>query len=235
MTEVIFISVGKKNNFMKDNKKQIKYIIGNAQTIGSMENQSNYFAVFSEPNLVAVMADGGIDHVNGRKAAVIGVENMAGVFTEKILNKNHFDEVVNKAVLNIRQNVKDYIYRGRMPGLSLSVLCVSDGTAYFYSVGDISIFVYDYRNIRNIHGISFNNIYEIKSAENFMMASRGVCSALTQVEMLQFLQEEKSGKKARGSFEERAYNKSVKIIEEINRKNIKDAENATVVLLEGLL
>jgi hypothetical protein len=68
-----------------------------------------------------------------------------------------------------------------------------------------------------------------------MMASRGVCRALTQVEILQFLQEEKSGQKARGQLEERAYNKSVRIIEEINRKNIKDAENATVVLLEGLL
>jgi len=220
---------------MKDSQKQIKYIIGNAQTIGAMENQSNYFAVFSEPNLVAVMADGGIDHVNGRRAAVIGVEIMAGAFAERILNKDHFDEAVDKAVINIRQNVKDYIYRGRMPGLSLSVLCVSDGEAYFYSVGDISIFVYDDRNIRNIRGVSVNNVYAIKSSENFMMASRGVCSALSRVEMLQFLQSENIEKKARGRLEERAYNKSIRIIEEINRKNIKDAENATVVLLEGLL
>lgn len=217
----------------KNNKNQTipkKYIIGNAQTIGSMENQSNYFAVFSKPNYIAVIADGGIDHPNGRRAAIIAVETMAGAFTRRILNKEHFDEVVDKAVVNIIRNIKDNIYRGRTPGLSLSVLCVSDGTAYFYSVGDISIFIYDDRNIRNIYGQSFNGIYRVKPADNFMMATHGVCDVLTPVDLLQFLQMDMN---KNGNPEECAYNKSVRIIEEINRRNILNAENATVVLLEG--
>ena len=215
----------------ENNRKQIRYNIGNAQTIGSLENQSNYFAAFRMPNYLAVIADGGIDHANGRRAAVIAVENMAGAFTGKILNKEHFDEVVNGAVADIIRSVKDNIYRGRTPGLSLSVLCVSDGIAYFYSVGDIKIFIYDDRNIRNIYGLSFNNVYAAKPTDNFMMVSQGVCGVLTQVELLHILRE----KNAYGRTEECAYNKSVRIIEEINRKNIKDAGNATVVLLEGVI
>lgn len=214
---------------MKNNvKKQVKYIIGNAQTLGEMEFQSNYFATSIKPNLVAVIADGGIDHINGRRAAVIAVDNISGAFTENILNKEHFNETIHNACLKTIQNIKDYIYKGRMPSLSVSVLCVSESNAYFYSIGSIRIYVYNDKNIRDISGLSLNNSYDIKDADNFMMVSQGGYEALTQVEMFQFLQNNIYGR-----YDERAYNKAIKIVGEIDRKNVKNAKNATVVLLEG--
>jgi hypothetical protein len=115
-----------------------------------------------------------------------------------------------------------------MPSLSVSVFCVSHSKLYFYSVGSIRIYVYNDKNIRNISGLSLNNIYDIKAADNFMMISQGGYESLTQVEMLQFLQNN-----IRGNADERAYNKAIRIIGEINKKNIKNAKNATIVLLEG--
>lgn len=208
----------------------MRYNIGNAQTIGEMEFQSNYFATAEKPNLVAAAADGGIDHINGRKAAVIAVEQMMGALAGGILNREHFCEIFKSASSKIIQNINDYIYGGKTPNLSLSVICVSDGRAYFYTVGSIRIYVYDDKNIRDINGLGFHNVYDIKAADNFMMISQGGYEALTPMELLQFLRREDD--KYRRS-DNRAYDKAVGLIEEINKKNIKNAKNSTIVLFEG--
>ena len=54
---------------------QETYKIGNAQWIGSRHMQSSYFASkCSETAVMAVLADGTIDHINGRRCAVLAVE-----------------------------------------------------------------------------------------------------------------------------------------------------------------
>lgn len=51
-----------------------KYKIGNAQSIGSYYIQSNYFSTKNGNCALAVLADGSIDHINGRRCAVLAVE-----------------------------------------------------------------------------------------------------------------------------------------------------------------
>ena len=210
------------------------YSIGNAQSIGGMEIQSNYFAAYVMPGapgfVSAAVADGGIDHVNGRKAAIIAVENMMAALSGGILSREHFAEVSERAAKNIIRDVKDYIYRGRTPNLSLSAICVSEGAAYYYTVGDVRVYVYNDRNIRDINGLGVNGVYNVKYGDNFMLVSRGGYEALAPVEMLQFLNGE--DKKYRRSSES-AYYKAVGLVGEADRKNIKNAKNTTVVLLEG--
>jgi hypothetical protein len=122
------------------------------------------------------------------------------------------------------------MYRGRTPSLSLSALCISEGAAYYYIVGDVRIYVYNDRNIRDISGLGAGGVYHVKSGDHFMLVSRGGYEALAPVEMLQFLHGE--GKKY-GRSKEGAYHKAVGLVGEADRKNINNAGNTTVVLLEG--
>jgi len=218
---------GKKNESIS-----AKYNIGNAQTIGKMEFQSNYFATALAPNLLAVMADGGIDHINGRRAAIIAVESIIAAFSEdKISNEHYFIEVINETALRIIQKVKDSIYNGKMPSISLSVICFFEDKTYFFSVGNIRILVYDNKKVKDINVLGQNSVYNsVKQTDNFAMVSQGVYESLSQVEIYRYLLQKE---KKYGHSDERVHNKAIRIIEEINKKNLKNAKNATVVLFEG--
>lgn len=216
----------------KIRKPARRYHIGNAQSIGKMEIQSNYFAASVTPDFAsAAVADGGIDHINGRTAAVIAVEKMMAALSGGILSREHFLEITEGAAKNIIRAVKDYMYRGRTPSLSLSAICISEGAAYYYIVGDVRIYVYNDRNIRDINGLGPGGVYHVKSGDNFMLVSRGGYEALAPVEMLQFLrgEEKKYGRSGEG-----AYYKAVGLVGEADRKNMNHAGNTTVVLLEGV-
>ena len=210
------------------------YSIGNAQSIGKMEFQSNYFATTLSPNLFAVMADGGVDHINGRKAAVIAVESMLEAFSgDKIVNEHYFIEVINETALKIIRRIKDSVYGGKTPGLSLAAVCLSGGGAYFFTLGNIRVFVYDDKKIKDIHSLSRSNFYAgVKPSDSFALFSGGVGESLNQIEIYRHLL--KKDRKY-GYSDESSQNKAVKIIDEVNKKNLRNAKNATVVLLEGKL
>jgi serine/threonine protein phosphatase PrpC len=186
------------------------------------------------PALVSVAADGVIDHVNGRRAAVIAVDSLkksfaygsdAGDFTR-------FKKAVEDTLPKIRRDVEDYVSAGRFPALFIAVARMLGEQAYFYVKGDIRIYSYNIREkkIKRIEGADLTEAYKVSRGESFAVASRGVYEALSDTELLSCLIRKNSGIFAK---QERVYEKALRAIEKVNGKNIKYAKNATIVLIEA--
>ncbi|RKI40052.1 hypothetical protein D7V86_22300 [bacterium D16-51] len=207
---------------------QNTYRIGNAQTIGSRQIQSNYFSTREDGFLLAVLADGTIDHINGRRCAVLAVEACMQEFfvqrenTEIFLGNEVFVTFIDALAVKIQKDIREYIYTGKTPNLSLSLLAVRDRKLFYYTVGNNQAFLYDGKDYRLFNGR--NGQADFGEGMTAGIISAGVWEALQEKEMVSCL-------KKKGH----PFDKAQQIILGVRKKNRKKAGNATAILIEDAL
>ena len=196
------------------------YKIGNAQTTGSRYFQSNYFSVKNGRTAFVVLADGSIDHINGRKCAILAAEacikKFYGMPEEGVLE--FFDYIAGFVLKETRR----FIYLGKMPALSLSLLFIKDGELFYYTVGNNKVFLYDGRDYKILEERSGQAAFGRRMVTG--MFSCGAWEALKEKEIISYLEKKKH-----------PFDKAQQMLKCIIDKNRKEAGNATVILIEGAL
>ena len=198
-----------------------KYKIGNAQSIGSYYIQSNYFSTKNGNCALAVLADGSIDHINGRRCAVLAVEAFIRGFYNSPAGKEVL-EMFDSIAADILKEIRELVYIGKMPCLSFSVMFIRDKQLFYYTVGDNKVFIYD--------GRDYKVMKERRGQADFGrrmtagMFSCGAWEALQEKEIVSCLQKYIH-----------PFDKAQNIVMGINKKNRKKTGNATVILVEDAL
>lgn len=198
-----------------------KYKIGNAQTIGSYQVQSNYFSTKNGNAAFAVLADGTINHINGRRCAVLAVELCMREYAKNpcILKEDFFfRQIADKILKEMREN----IYRGKTPYLSLSILAIENQMLSYYTVGRNQLFLLAGEDYEILDGMEGSRIFV--SGVTAGIISSGVCEALNEKEQIAFL-----------SKRTKPMDKASQIIQGVIDKHRKKAGNATVLLVEDAL
>ena len=206
-----------------------RYLIGNAQTIGCREIQNNYFStVYNDAgDLLAVLADGAIDHRNGRMAAIVAVGSCVGTFTQKFsdLQPDQTGEFLMDMALKAKRQVQDVVYIGKIPRISLTMALFKDQTVYYFGVGTNKIFLYNGHNER-ILGENAANPYscgkcEIEYKNVIGILSAGAHSNAHPMERLKIMESKAE-----------INDKAQAIIESVSKKNLIIQQNATALLIE---
>lgn len=198
-----------------------KYKIGNAQSIGSYYIQSNYFSTRGGNCALAVLADGTIDHINGRRCAVLAVE----ACMHRFYNSPAGEEVMalfDFLVADILKEIRELLYLGKIPCLSLSIIFIRDRKLFYYTVGDNQVFIYDGRDYRIMEGRKGQADFGRRMTAG--MFSCGAWEALQEKEIVSCLQKNIH-----------PFDKAQNIVMGINKKNRKKTGNATVILVEDAL
>lgn len=201
---------------------QEAYKIGNAQSIGSYQIQSNYFAsCCGSDGCFGVLTDGTADHINGRRCAVLAAE--ACMYKYRSMPKEaQFSDFAASVTAGILQDIRDIIFLGKTPYLSVSFLLARDSSLHYYSAGSNQIFLYDGMHYQLLKGS--NGRVDFRKGMTAGMISSGVWEALNEKEMVVLLAKR-----------EHPYEKAQRMIVSVKEKNRKAAGNATVLLIEGCL
>ncbi|MCI9123572.1 MAG: protein phosphatase 2C domain-containing protein [Eubacterium sp.] len=198
------------------------YKIGNAQSIGSYQIQSSYFAsACSDKGCLAVLADGTADHPNGRRCAVLAVEACMQEY-QKIQGKIKAAVFFERAAAKILRDMREIIFLGKTPYLSLSIQWFKGRELFYYSVGSNQVFLYDGSNYRLLKTRS--GTVDFAGGMTAGMITRGVSEAFREKEMLAYL----CGK-------EHPYDKAQRMILGVKQKNRKMARTAAILFIEGCL
>lgn len=200
---------------------QDRYKIGNAQTIGSCRVQSNYFSTRNGISALAVLADGTIDHINGRRCAVLAVEACMREMSYGLSGMQprlDFDSLVMKVLAEMR----GYIYSGKMPYLSLSILFIREKELFYYTAGSNEVFLFDGRDYQFLGGRSGRLFFGGGMTAGVLSA--GVKQALQETELVSYLM--KKG---------HPFDKAQQMVQGVLDKDRRGAGNATVLLVEDAL
>lgn len=130
-----------------------------------------------------------------------------------------FFETVAARVL---RDMREIIYLGKTPYLSVSCQWIRDRELYYYSVGGSRCFLSDGSSYQLLNG-TYGRIHFEKGMTAGMI-SRGVWEALNEKEMLSYL-----GKR------EHPYDKAQRMLLGVKEKNRKMAGTAAILLIEGCL
>lgn len=200
---------------------QEAYKVGNAQTIGFCQIQGSYFAAYCDTRCLAVLAEGAADHINGRRGAILAVEACMRELrcTQKEVEFSAFCESIVEKIL---RDMREIIYLGKIPYISLSFQIAENGRLCYYSVGSNQIFLYDGADYRILKGGCGE--VEFRKGMTTGMISRGVWEALNEKEMLSYLKKEAH-----------PYEKAQRMIMGVIEKNVKMAGNAAILLVEGCI
>lgn len=202
------------------------YKFGNAQSIGSFQIQSNYFmSGYAMPGMrdgaIAVLADGTVDHINGRRCAVLAAEACMHAFhamPPQVELTAFFDFIAFK----ILREMREIIFLGKTPNLSISFQFFRGQELFYYSVGSNILFLFDGTEYRILEGT--NGCMAISKGMTAGMMSCGAAQAIKETEIISCLKKKSH-----------PYEKAQEIIRNIKSKKMKEAGNATVVLVEDCL
>lgn len=198
------------------------YRIGNAQSVGSYQIQSNYFSTkINGKYVLAVLADGRTDHINGRRCAILAAEVCMQEF-QRIVQETEWREFCDSVTAKILREMRDIIYLGKMPYLSVSFLFAHSEELFYFTVGSNKVFIFDGRDYRPLAGQSGRAVFQKGMTAG--MISQGIQEALYETELAACL-------RGKGH----PYNKAQQMIRSVREKNWKNAGNATVVLVEDCL
>lgn len=190
-----------------------KFKIGNAQTIGCRAVQSNYFATDQKDNgVLAVLADGTIDSVNGMRAAVIACEITKANFS--------LDPSQEKSFVLCRETLRSKIYLGKTPRVSLLSVWLEADRMSFKQVGNLKLYYMKNGNLVPVP--EREGTMNIESGSSITLCSKGVFDTLNEVEISSVLLTKRH-----------PYDKAQKIIEMVQRKNRRLQDNATVVIIQN--
>ncbi|MCL1976058.1 MAG: hypothetical protein FWG61_07870 [Firmicutes bacterium] len=206
-----------------------RYRIGNAQSIGCREVQNNYFSSsYNEVgDLLTVLADGNIDHPNGRNAAVLAVEYCADIFTQKysIPLNEYAGQFLLDTALAANKRVQEAIYIGRSPRLSLTMVLLRGKELNYFNVGANRVFVYNGHNER----ILGNDAYNLYSSGRCILSTKNVIALLSNgaymymhpLERIKII-----------TSRQKINDKAQAMIDSINEKGLDKQMNATALLIE---
>ena len=208
-----------------------RFQVGNAQGIGRQDVQSNYFstAYAGKNNLVAVVADGSIDHPNGRAAAVLAVDYCVEALRLATMPANLL-EIAKDA----SRHVQDLVYLGNQPRLSLTMVCFDDAKAYYFNVGANKMFHYK-GNTERILGSDMSlpyamGVQEIKGREVVAILTKGAYSAMHPMERIKIIETTR----IKGSIKKLTMlDKAQAIVESVTAKNLPGQQNMTVLLIRA--
>jgi hypothetical protein len=204
------------------------YRVGNAQIIGRRKEQGNYFA--SEYNkagdLLAVLADGTIDHPNGRRAAIMAVEYYINAFSQNIYG-GYANLIAPETAMMVNRQIQSVIYLGQSPRLSLTVALFSKGEMKYFNVGMNRVFHYDGYSERILDEQNGNQYScgrrKIQSKNTIGITSFGAHAVMHPMERIRIIETKKS-----------IFDKAEAIVEAVNKKGLEDQLNATALLIEVL-
>ena len=206
-----------------------RYLIGNAQTIGYREVQNNYFStIYNDAgDLLAVLADGSIDHRNGRMAAIVAVGSCVSTFTQKFSNlePEQTGDFLLQTALKAKRQVQDTVYIGKIPRVSLTMALFRGQDMYYFGVGTNKIFLYNGHNERILSEESASPYYGGKLAvdnKNIIgVLSAGAYENAHPMERIKVIESKAE-----------IHDKAQTIIESVSKKNLMVQLNATVLLIE---
>ena len=208
-----------------------RYMIGNAQTIGCREIQSNFFstAYNEDGDLFAVLADGAIDHPNGRAAAVVAVESCVSAFRQKLfyVERENASQFLLDTALKAGRHVQDVVYLDRVPHLSLAMALFRGNDVQFFNVGANRIFFYNGHNER-VLGDFANSAYangrcSIPPGNVIGFFSTGAHAYLHPMERINIIE-------SKGE----VFDKAQTIVDILCDKGLSNQLNATVLLVEAM-
>ncbi|MCL1810046.1 MAG: hypothetical protein FWG42_09830 [Clostridiales bacterium] len=207
-----------------------RYQIGNAQIIGCREIQSNYFAtVFNEnDDLLAVLADGTIDHPNGRAAAMMAVEICTNTFRQRfaIVQHEHGNQFLFDTAMKANSRIQETFYFGRSPRVSLAmVLFIGDKLQYF-NVGVSKVLLYNGHNERTLGNVTSGSyssgICEFPQGSIAGLFSAGAHANVHPMERLKIIESKKE-----------VFDKAQAVIDTVRKKGLDNQMNATALLVEA--
>lgn len=187
---------------------------GNAQTIGSLVHQNTYFMTKQVgEGFLAVLADGTIDSVTGAYGAILACEAVARGFISLEDVEGQLAAQFARAASLLRER----IYKGRPPRVSLLAACFIGHDMYYRSVGGMSLASFNGKGLSMAKGES-GRLY--RRGITTLLCSEGVWQALTEVDVEKLL----SGRA-------HPYRKAQNMIEAVNRRNLKDQRSALAVIV----
>lgn len=202
------------------------YRIGNAQTIGRREVESNYFStIYNEAgNLFVVLADGSIDHPNGRKAAVLSVEYCVNIFLLDI-KRVSTSQFMLETALNANKCVQDTIYIDKIPRMSLTMVLFVKNEMLYFNVGTNKVYLYNGHSERII-GDDSNRLYssgkcKLPFKNVIGVLSAGAHAVTHPIERIKIIGSKKD-----------TFDKAQAIIESVKGRCLDNQMNATALLVE---
>ena len=209
-----------------------QYGIGNAQTQGKCGIQSNYFSIAdnSAGELFAVLADGTVDHKNGRRAAIIAVEYCVREFARNSPATVKADEFMRDTAFQANKQIEDLIYADKIPRVSLTMAWLTGSELKYFNVGANRLYLYNGRNELNI-GSDLNNLYaagryELPPKTTVGIFSAGVYTDIQPIERINIIADEKK------FFRKNIFDKAQNLVEYIQKKGLKNQKNITALLIE---
>ena len=206
-----------------------RYLVGNAQTIGCREIQNNYFSTTYNDtgDLLAVLADGGIDHRNGRIASMMAVGTCAGIFTQKFsyVETMQINQFLLDTALKAQKHVKNVVFIGKSPRLSLTMGLFRGQELHYFSVGTNKIFLYNEQN-EWVIGERTNNAF---SEGKYPIAPKNIIGFLSTgayinshpMERIRIIESKTE-----------VFDKAQAIIDTVKKKSLITQLNATALLVE---
>jgi len=208
-----------------------RYLIGNAQTIGSREIQNNVFSTaFNDTgDLLAILADGTIDHPNGRIAALIAVGCCVNTFIQKSssVESRETSQFLLDTALKANRSVQDAVYVGKGPRLSLTMALFRGKELHCFSVGLNKTFLYNGHNEKALGADAKNSFFNGKcdlSRKNTVgILSAGAYAQAHPMERIRIIESDRD-----------IFEKAQAIIESVSNKRLAVQLSATALLIEVL-
>ena len=209
-----------------------RYKTGNAQYIGTCGIQANYFSIIPNEagDLLAVLADGTVDHMNGRRAAIMAVEicvhdflqNKSGEYTSQFL----FD-----TALKVNREVEDVFYIDKKPHLSLSIALFTNKKLHYFDMGNNRICIYN-GHTELVLGSNTDNLFNLGEIELPSKTSVGIFSAGIYFVTNHMERKNIVGRIKLMDFKDKAFGKAQGIVNLVKLKGLTEQMNATALLVE---
>ena len=205
--------------------------IGNAQLIGQRENQNDYFSVISgkskQDHLFAVIADGITNKKTGRYSAILTVDILRANFLNRTYLNLGINDYYEKSFKEIDKKLHDYIQGNKVVATLISVI-VKNHILYYASIGNCLLLICRRGELFIINDINSSEIqinnFPLTQGDIAMLCSKGVYESLMEMEILCELMETKH-----------PYNKCQNLMRLIQRKSLKNQDNATIIIVEEMV
>jgi len=208
-----------------------RYLIGNAQTIGSREIQNNVFstAYNDAGDLLAILADGAVDHPNGRIAALIAVGCCVNTFIQKSsrVESKETGRFLLDTAMKANRNVQDAVFIGKGPRLSLTMALFRGKELHCFNVGLNKTFLYNGHNEKALGADAKNSFFngkcDLAPKDVVGILSAGAYASAHPMERIKIIESDRD-----------IFDKAQAIIETVSNKRLAVQLSATALLVEVL-
>ncbi len=206
-------------------KKKKKFTFGNAQYIGQMEYQNDYFSIneIEEKECLLIVTDGASTNRNIKNGSILANDIIKNLYLKNRTFQS-FKKILEFALLDVEEKNKMYAFENRI-GVSILAVKVNEYVLEYANVGSCVLLVFRDDNILQV--VESDRIYEkidsfkLKAKDKVILLSKGAFVSIDELELIAIL-----------NTKQETNDKAISIINIIRNKRYKHQENATVVLLE---